>query len=318
MKLIFDSEVRKIISLYLKKNKFKFNTIENGQENLNLKEIDGICSLIYERYIDSKKEAKKNLSRELSLAYLGVMTLGILCLCIDEKKNENEPINSKWLGKDNPNPNFILQKLLVQLVNYSISVLHLIEAGQNSSTKPIIRSIYELSSLSLVLLMEKNKMYLFLHELDRDNEKKLWRKHFNFQELNSILVKFEKTLGYPDDLLKKRENARNSVYSDYSQSLHNSYTSTILSTFSTSQSDRDMLYLNLFGKYSSNSRQILYDLTYNFFYTIASIQPILEKYHNFKIPEDNYLWGLFSCLRNCYVNAYAIVTYPDELKEITS
>ena len=45
MKLIFDSEVRKIISLYLKKNKFKFNTIENGQENLNLKEIDGICSL---------------------------------------------------------------------------------------------------------------------------------------------------------------------------------------------------------------------------------------------------------------------------------
>ena len=79
-----------------------------------------------------------------------------------------------------------------------------------------------------------------------------------------------------------------------------------------------MLYLNLFGKYSSNSRQILYDLTYNFFYTIASIQPILEKYHNFKIPEDNYLWGLFSCLRNCYVNAYAIVTYPDELKEITS
>ncbi len=316
MKLILDPEVRKIIKQYLKKNKFVFDDDNGDIRNVNITEIDGIGSLLQERVNESRKESKEYLSKELSMAFLGVETLGILSLCIDSEKNENEPINSNWIKNSNPNPNFILQQLVVQLTNYSLSVLHLIEVGLDSSSRPIVRSIHELSLLIIVLLIDKDRMNLFIQDLDRKEEKKIWSQYFNFKNLNTVLKEFENTLAYPEDLKKKLEEIRINVYAEYSQSLHNSYTSSILSAFSSPLEASEELNINLFGKYSVTSKQILYDLCLSLFNFIASIHPLFEKYHNFTIPIDNKLWGLFYCLRNCYANTYFYVTYYDDIKKL--
>lgn len=315
MKLIFDPEVRNIIKQYLKKNKFVFDDNRNIK-NLNITGIDEIGNLLKERVTESRKEAKEYISKELSVAFLGVKTLGTLSLCINSEKNGSDPIKKNWAGDNKPNPNFVFQQLVVQLTNYSLSVIHLIEVGLDSSAKPIVRSIHELSLLIIVLLIDKERINLFTQDLDRANEREIWRQYFSFKKINTVLKEFEDSLKLPEEIKKKLEEVRMNVYSDYSQSIHNSYVSSILGSLSLSHEDSEDLNLNLFGKYSVTSKQILSDLGLSLFNFLFLIQPVLKNHHNFLIPMDNNVWSLFLCLKDCYANAYLYVTYYKDIKKL--
>lgn len=300
MKLILSPNIRKIIKLCLKNNK-KYNN------NVKIRDIDGIGNLIFERKKDSYKDVRKYLNEEISLAYLGIKTLSILSLNIQRNEDKCQSIPQGWIDC------WLIGNMIIQLTNYSLAALNLVEAGLESSAKSIVRSIYEISFLIIALLIDKERMNLYIQSLDRKEEVKLWRSHFAFKHLNNALTELEKELGFPEELRKDIENKRLSTYQYYSQSIHNSFISSIWGSYSVEPSNTDTLNCNLFGKHSLTVKEVIDDLNFATFYFISAITVVLKNYHNFKLPVDSDLWNLYYHMDNCYINAYVYVYYYNDI-----
>lgn len=323
MELVTDELLHKVIINTMKKFKDDLNKIginyrevmdkfliNNGNMISELDEIKYIEDIIVERREDSKNDVKSNFEKEISISYLGILSIGLLSLAINVEKG---PICSKWINDNGlPNPNLIIQNLLVQISNSSLAILRLTEDGLEYAARTMYRSVCELSWLTMVVASDKDKMKLYAQDLNRKQEVELWSKHFRGKNLIDALSGLENKLELPEDMVSYFEDYRKSLYRTYSQILHNSYAQSTLGVYGESLSKKDFLDFNLFGKCTKYSKQILDALNENIYYLIMSITKIFINIHKYKVQVDDALWLQFLTLKEAYIDSFLYLKMIDE------
>jgi len=186
---------------------------------------------------NSRKEAVQSSSthfeRELSLCYLHILTFSMMSLGIDLKKRKTLPIDPNWLGRNGtaPNPNFILQSMLVQVVNYSLAIIHLVEDGLDNPARCVLRALNELASQCIVLLSDRDQLATYASAHTADEAKSVWYKLLAKKgKLKKSLSKLELQLGIPEQIVPDLKVVREQIDLEYSQAVHHSYSSTLVKT----------------------------------------------------------------------------------------
>lgn len=289
---------RKLLSSILKDLNIAYK--KRLDHKLKLSHIDALVKLINDSSMGAIKTNKTHLKNSLSLANLQICCVGLTALSF----NINEIIPSKWLNQDEtPNPNHILQCMLVQVANYSLSVTLLLERGLDNPARALCRTIQELTELILVLIQDKEKFTIYA-SFDEENEKRLWNRHFSHKKLNSRLSEIENSLGLPVDIAKSLSDNRANNYKYYSQAIHVSYVANVIGAYATTQ-DNDLLSLAICGGENLITKQTMNNLTFTLWYFIICFYSVLVRQFNFK-PElsDEDFWPEAFALHFCTNNLY--------------
>ena len=278
MKLIFDQSIREQIesSLMLARELIP----ELAQQNMDLEGVDAFCEvLITESRFTIMDTVRKYASSELSIAYFGVLTTGMLSLTL-----ELHPVFVKdWIGSSKPDPNLIISKMIVSMTNYALSIVQLVEAGLEASARSILRSFLELSWLIIVVSAKREKLLTYSQDYDDEMERKIYRDHFSAKKLGVEIVGIEKNLRIEEDIIPVLSNLRSSLYSYYSKSIHNAYGNAVIGAMAFSF-EKDLLHSNLFGKADRASYPTLYHMNDAIFYFLNMFRRILEQVHGLTHP----------------------------------
>ena len=124
----YRQSLRKIIA--------EFNTkmaVPAGQ-GMTLKELNQFRSYINSVEKDARKVVKNKLEQEMYLFYLSLQCLTSISLVFYEEQKMAPPVFPvDWINKrGEPNPNFVIRNIIVQIVNYSLAIGTLIEDGLDS------------------------------------------------------------------------------------------------------------------------------------------------------------------------------------------
>ncbi len=165
---------------------------------------------------------------------------------------KNQDIREQISSDGIPNPNYVLESLLINLINHSLATIQLVENGLDSSAQILLRIVLELEWLTLVLAADKEKMISYAQDLDDRGELEVYNKHFKARKLINRLTEIEKKLDLPEEVAEELKKARSSLYSFYSKRVHNSYAAMMIGIFGTSFKDDELKY-GLFGVSSSTS-----------------------------------------------------------------
>jgi hypothetical protein len=126
MMVIRDKDIRKIISSTFKNIHFVLKE-KRRETKYSLKSLDSVGVTLREIKRENSLKAKYYLSKELSLSYLGIITVGFVSLAVQKEDSDYTILPRGWLTPKEVDPNYVLQFLLVSVTNYSLSVVNLVE-----------------------------------------------------------------------------------------------------------------------------------------------------------------------------------------------
>lgn len=279
MTLIINDAVRKNIEISLELAQF---LPELNNQNLKLETIDAFCQvLIIENQENIQKIIAKELSEEVSVAHFGAMTCGFLSITI----LDTPILPLDWASTNCvPNPNLVIGHMLVHVANSILAIIHLIDAGLESSARIQLRNLLELTWLILVILSKREKMMLYTQGTDDESERKLYFQHFSPKKLRDQMIQIEEDSGFSSNVMKKLSDLRSSLYSMYSKSVHNAYTDTVIGALGFSFKEDDKLNFGLFGIADKASYPTLYHLNDALFYFFSMFRRVLEEVHGLEPP----------------------------------
>jgi hypothetical protein len=298
--LVQDKEIRRQIAEVLRTSKKYFPEAADGT---TLKEFDRMCGVLEERRKEAKAHIATHHRRELSIAYVYIWALAVTCLAISPQRGGKPPVPKNWLSKNGrPDPNWILQNLLLQIVNYSLAVVRLIEDGLEIPSRCVLRALNELCCQFLILSSERSKLSAYAKLENPAEAKKVWYELFAKKgSLWKSLTDLESRLGVPSFFVSELNSYRDYVNTFFSQSVHHSFASAVICSYVGDFSSEENLHFSLFGKASPTSDTTLYELNTILIYTLLMFLNILAEVHEFKAPLEDELWRevfLFStCVR---------------------
>jgi hypothetical protein len=298
MKLITDEELKNLI--LSKTKQLKRDLLDLGSKDIQIMQIKEMEKYILDCQKESRIKTKEYYNRPLSLAYIGVMSVGLLSILIELG---DESILEGWHDSQNINTGYVLGSLFRQITNSSLAVIRLIEDGLDYQARILVGSTCELSWITLAIMSDQNMMELYAQDLDKDQELENWREYFSAKKLLEKLSLIEKELGLPDILADKLKKARLDIYDFYSNSLRNSYSFCTLGSFS-KQINNGNYVPNTFGMASLFSKPTIQSLNDFLFYFLANLSPIMKYLQKFMVQEHPDLWNFMQILRECYITSY--------------
>ncbi|USG65746.1 hypothetical protein NDK47_27230 [Brevibacillus ruminantium] len=314
MLLIKHRKTRKLLFLIIKRIQKEF--IQNPEKhNLSISKTDilNIERLLIRRQIISKRESNKYLKSETSFSYLSIICISYLGFAVLQGQNGRSPIPKTFFEiNEKPDPNFVLQNLLMQIANHSLAIVNLVNSGLDTSARTLLRGLLELSWLTVVVIAEKDNFKRYFDSKNEEAEKGIWRKYFSINSLNSSLEEIEKKLGLSEEVINELKEIRSKSYTYYSRYLHNSYACVMLGPYSFSFKDMESMHISLFGKASMASKQTLGVLNWNLVYLILLIWPILYNIHNFTEYRSDLVWLEALSLREAVLDVYEINNLSNE------
>lgn len=112
------------------------------RENISKDEIGSMFKTIKELRKENVENAVSKFNFGMSISYLGAIYLGILTLTL---KNRISPINPIWKERiEIKEVELVLESMLCQITNYSLSVIKLVEEGFGLQVRVLLRSLMEI------------------------------------------------------------------------------------------------------------------------------------------------------------------------------
>lgn len=299
----FDQSVRLLIKEYLKKVNKK---LSYGDKKLKLSHIDDAISYLFCSSKETQKDIRENLLPRLSYSYLYISCLFYLTFSIHNDKDDKGTglFPKNYLSpKSNLNPNFIFQCLLTNITNFAVSIIRLIESGQDNSARVLLRSLMELCWQTLILFANKDDLLEYIKPTKNDKEEtEKWYRLFSGGRMNNKLKRIEKLLGLPEDVSKLISKNRKLNRELFSMSVHHSKITNVLGAYSWDFKE-DMGHFGLMNKasnFSTGTINILYDTLWYFIITFIAIGPRIHKM-DLGNPEEDF-WhesiALYYCVKD--------------------
>ncbi|MED4691305.1 hypothetical protein [Peribacillus frigoritolerans] len=209
--------------------------------------------------------------------------------------------------------------LLSQITKSSLSIVRLIEHGFDQQGKVLLRSLMELINLTILITAKKDSMINYCKGIDDEKANNVWKNNFKTWQVNNQLSEIEKNLSIKEntEIIRKVKEIRKKTYRYFSNAVHSSYHSTILSNYAILPSSvgniDDIMHFSLFGKYTHASLYSLQDLNWLIFYLIVLLQTILKKVHNFEMPiKDDVMWNIHQVLAQAYLASLVYGKFIEE------
>jgi hypothetical protein len=296
--LVSDKDVRRQIAEVMKANKKYF---PHAKEEPTLREFDQMCNLLRERRREANTHAASYHQRELSTAYLSIWALALTCLAVAPRRGRKPPVPKKWLDKSGkPDPNWLLQNLLLQIVNYSLAVVRLIEDGLDIPSRCVLRALNGLSCQFLVLSSDSSKLVTYAKLKNPSEAKQVWYELFAKKgKLQKSLTDLESRAGLPSSLVSELSSFRDHVNTSHSQAVHHSFASAVICAYTGDFDSEENLHFSLFGKASPASDATLYELNTILVHTLLMFLYVLVGVHKFKVPLKDKLWREVFLLSSC-------------------
>jgi len=193
-----------------------------------MQDIDLLIENITTRTSNSISLMEENAGKELSIAYFGSLIISIMAITLADS-DKPHPMDPNWLNpEDTPDPNLILEGLLVNIANQCFSIISLATLGFTWPARILLRSTLELSWLTVVLISNREKMLDYCDGINNERERKQFHKHFSGSKLLKELQKIEKELQFDEDTRELYSNVRTEAYDLFTKHVHNSYAATLL------------------------------------------------------------------------------------------
>ena len=291
------SNTRQIISSVLRETKESLG--KKYGHSFTLKDIDSLL----QTYRDFEKESiecmSENMGNELLISRLFIGSISSICFGIESKEIGDSFFPEDWISESmKPDPDFVFSKFIVQVANYSLSVMSLAERGLDNSARALLRITNELIWEILVLVAYRDLLREYVKAETPEESTKVWYKLFGRGKLARKLSKLETELGVPDEYSSRKANLRRQNQQFYSQAVHLSFSATIYGAFGF-EFDKDHLNLGILGSPSKASRMTINDLNTELDYFIYVFLLIIKRMHNLKTNLKNEWWYNSLVLSQC-------------------
>jgi hypothetical protein len=271
-----------------------------------LRDVDDCLHFIKRQGEDGRKANLKNLEESLSLTYLSISCVGLLALSMYGEKHRSQLFPVNWLHESGrPNANHVLQCMLTQLANYSLSAALSLEIGLDNPARALCRLISELSEQVLVLTYSRDDFRSYIKGKDEKSSTDIWYTLFAKGKLNRRLDEIEAKLGLDAEIRSYILSMRRSNYKFYSQAIHHSYIASMVGA-QVSKFGGSSLKLGVFGGENSTIEPTVNFLNFSLWSFLVSFFAILDKHHGLhpQHPKDR-VWMeafmLFFCVRETFL-----------------
>jgi len=246
------------------------------------------------------------------LFYLSLQCLTSISLVLyDESDSHDSVFPIDWVSVDgNPDANFVLKNIVVQIVNYSLAIGTLIEDGLDYPARAILKTNNELIWQLLILLSNREIFKNYCKYETEEQSLKKWQKLFAKGKIVEHIEKLETDLGLPKEYLEDLKLWRKDAQSFYDKAQLHSFTATHARAFSLDFDNHEPSSAIL-GSASATSIQTLEHINYQLWYCIVLFFKVLEGICHYKIPLENELWYRASVCKECVMLLY-LETYHKE------
>ena len=302
----YRTTLRKIIT------EFNLKVEKPKSQAITLRDLNEFRSLINTTEKDARATVKTRLEQEMYLFYLSLQCLTSISLVLyDETGTQDSVFPTDWVSSDgDPNPNFVLRNIVVQIVNYSLAIGTLIEDGLDYPARAILKTNNELIWQLLILLSDRA---IFKNYCQFDTEEqsiKKWQKLFAKGKIVEHIEKLELNLGLPKENLKDLKLWRKDAQSFYDKALSHSFTATHAGAFSLDFDNHEPSSAIL-GTASATSIKTLEHINFQLWYCIVLFFNVLEGVCEYNIPLENEFWYRASVCKECVMVLF-LETYHNE------
>lgn len=240
---------------------------------------------------DAVQEMNSRYESEIGLALASIATVGAYAFAVMESNRAHVAVlPHDWLDPTGrPNPTMLLQCLLTQIANHAIATLHLLEAGLENPARAMVRVLQEALWITLIVTGDKEKMKAYAAGSDPSRQKEIWRTHFSVRRLVQGLRDLKVRLGMDQTAAIDTTDFRADEYGFYSSSIHHSYASTVVLSFTRpfDKDDSDERGWALFGR--AGKTNMLFTLTEQLVYFLRLFTLVFERLHRFDY-RDQWDW----------------------------
>lgn len=291
MRGIFDKDIESRLT--------HFNALLSA--NYSWEQMTQIFSQISDSRARSHADSGTYLSQHLSIANFVTAGIHSVSLSLFNLKHFEPTASSNdqsenvfpqdWLSESlRPIPDFILLQLFCQLSNLSTSLVHMVEIGQDSSARVLLRAIEELFQIILIISADKNDFKRYSIK-GSNSDSEIMHKYFSTKKRQTKLAAIEKRLGFEENQIEERAGFRTALHKNFSGSVHSSPISSVVGSMVWSF-DKDLGHIGLVGGCNKLSRSTLGHFIASSDLFLEMFIQILEKINKFKFPEDRTkLWN---------------------------
>lgn len=225
MKKITIKEHREILKKQLKEVNRLY---QNDPYKITIKNLDLLFSVIHKQKKESVKINDLYANEQFSLSRLSTTCIGCIALSVHSDYSEED--KSRLLPNDseqNPDPNLILQSQLIQIANYSYSIIELCMQGLDSPARSLIRVLSELIHQTLITMSSKEDMTTFVNAREEDATK-TWYELFSTKKIKKKMSLIDHKLGFDSELINEMKQMRKRNLTFYSENVHHSYAATTI------------------------------------------------------------------------------------------
>lgn len=279
-----------------------------GEKAIHLSDIDDILALTHSNYSEAKNACKKHLSEKLSVISLAISCLAVLSLSVYDDDHEEELFPYDWISSDGtPNANFILQSMLIQLSNYALATVELIEKGLDTPARAVLRTTAELSYQMLCLIADREAFRSYTQATEETQSKSTWYSLFAQDRIHKRLAKIERQMGLPESLVLEMRELRMENVEFFSHAVHHSYLSVMVGSRAW-DFESNTCGSGLFGGVNSASTPTVEHLLYTLYYFIIAFFGVFDKIYRIK-PKNHSrdVWHSAFFLHFCVLETYSYI-----------
>jgi len=297
------------VYLSLKK---KLEELHQGSEKytdkkMAISDIESIVSCIHEFIPENQKTIRKHLSSRLSFSYLCISCLFYFAMSVDTACGLFP--KGFLLPNSSVSPNLVFYSLLTNITNLSISIIVLIEHGQDNSARTLLRSLIESCWQTTILHANKEDLVEYIKGASSEKEtNKTWHKLFSKGRIKNKLIKIDDLLGFSKSLSEKVENIRNDNYKFFSMSTHNACITTMVNSYAWPFKGSTACSSALLGRASSSSEATINTLNDTLWHFVIYFVAIHCKIHKMSVgnPKQAF-WYEAVTLYRCIIDLEAEV-----------
>ena len=275
MRIITEPTIRQVISSHLRDQ--RKNTMANASIR-KLKDLDSYAGAINSAQSEAMTELQKRFRLEIELCRLFVLSIGVSAFELTGFAGRFPPVLPKnWIAKKGvPDVNLLFECMLVQLANYSLSVIKLSECGLEGPARSLLRSVIEASSQIIVLFGDRDLLRNYNAYVQSYGTSKAWHKFFSRGKLFENLMKIEKSIGLSDRTVERLCKDREELFKIYSEAVHSSASAGVAHTYVQVFGEKKLRYA-LWGRASKSIKTILDTLNRALFHHTLIYMNLLKR-----------------------------------------
>lgn len=307
MKKLTNKKLRALVKQNI--NNINKMSKKSFQKTIKVSDIDAIIAFINEKQKDGEKINSNFFNNALTLANLSTLCIAMISLSLYSSESDEEIFPKNWLSEaEIPNPNFILSNLLLQITNYSIAILDLLEKGLDNPARALVRSISELCNQTIILIDSQNDFKEYIKGNDENASNGIWYRLFSKNKMFAKISAIEKKIGHDDEFTNFYYTYRKERHQYFSESVHHSYIAVNLGAYAYKCENNDENVKNLFGGENAAIDPPLYYLNTTLFMFIMFFYKIVNKPKN----PDKEFWLESFALYQSIEPAYLDIYYSEE------